>query len=96
MYLLAELQCGISLRAARDSGRTESTRNHAERFRMPPPPGPLHVANQAQQMARQASDERLSLAFQWIAVTSMAVMGVTAAAHLVRDLLRPQRTRGRE
>ena len=47
-------------------------------------------------MARQASDERLSLAFQWIAVTSMAVMGVTAAAHLVRDLLRPQRTRGRE
>ncbi len=63
---------------------------------MQPPPGPLHVANQAQQMAKHTSNERLALAFQWIAVTSMAVMGVTAAAHLVRDLLRPPRTRGRE
>jgi hypothetical protein len=54
------------------------------------------VATQAQNMAQKAKQERMALAFQTIAMVSMAVMGVTAAAHLIRDMLREPRGRGRD
>jgi len=61
-------------------------------------PGLMQVASQAQHMAKSANQERLAMAFQTVAMVSMALMGVTAAAHLVRDLLRsdqgPNRGRG--
>lgn len=58
-------------------------------------PGLLQVASQAQNMAKQVREERMATAFQTVAMVSMAIMGVTAAAHLVRDLLRPNNGRGR-
>ena len=53
-------------------------------------PGLMHVASQAQNMARSAQQEKMAVAFQKVAMVSMALMGVTAAANLIRDLLRPQ------
>lgn len=61
----------------------------------PHTPTPLSVATQAQQMARHTRDQRMEVAFQWIAMTSMAIMGVTAAANLIREMLHPPRGRGR-
>lgn len=58
-------------------------------------PGLFQVATQAQIMARNARQDRLAVAFQSVAMVSMAIMGVTAAAHLMRDLLRADRGRGR-
>lgn len=59
----------------------------------PQNPGLLQVAAQAQNMAHQARQERFALAFQAVAMVSMAVMGIASAAHLVRDILRPERRR---
>jgi hypothetical protein len=58
-------------------------------------PSLLKVAEQAQDMAANAKQQRMAVAFQTVAMVSMAVMGVTAAAHLIRDLLRVERGRGR-
>jgi hypothetical protein len=56
----------------------------------------LDVAKQSQDMAGKAKQERMAVAFQTVAMVSMALMGVTAAAHLVRDMLRQEhRERGR-
>lgn len=52
--------------------------------------------NQAQQMSKQAREERMALAFQSVAMVSMAVVGATAAVHLIRELLRRRDGRGRE
>jgi hypothetical protein len=50
-------------------------------------PGLMQVASQSQNMATHAKQEKMAVAFQTVAMVSMAVMGVTAAAHLIRDLL---------
>lgn len=39
-------------------------------------------------MAGKVQQERMAVAFQTVAMVSMALTGVTAAAHLVRDMLR--------
>jgi hypothetical protein len=64
---------------------------------MPPPnPGLLQVASQAQNLAKSATQEAMAVAFQTVAMVSMAVMSVTAAAHLISDLQRSQKPeRGR-
>jgi hypothetical protein len=61
----------------------------------PHTPGLLQVANQAQSMAANAKQHRMAVAFQTVAMVSMAVMGVSAAAHLIRDMLRSDQGRGR-
>ena len=53
-------------------------------------PGLMQVATQAQNMAKTAQQDRMAVAFQTVAMVSMAVMGLTAAAQLVRDVLRSQ------
>jgi hypothetical protein len=59
-------------------------------------PDLMHVALQAQNMARSTQQERLAFAFQSVAMVSMALMGVTAAAHNICDLVRSEkRGRGR-
>jgi hypothetical protein len=58
-------------------------------------PDLMHVALQAQNMARSTQHERLAFAFQSVAMVSMALMGISAAAHNIRDLLRSEK-RGRE
>ena len=56
----------------------------------------IDVAKHSQDMAGKAKQERMAVAFQTVAMVSMALMGVTAAAQLVRDMLRPEhRDRGR-
>ncbi|MBX9581863.1 MAG: hypothetical protein K2X87_16285 [Gemmataceae bacterium] len=60
----------------------------------PANPGLLQVATQAQQMAGQAKQERMAVAFQTVSMVSVAVMGLAASAHLLRELLRPA-THGR-
>lgn len=60
-----------------------------------PNPGLFQVATQAQIMARNARQDRMAMAFQTVAMVSMAIMGATAAAHLMRDLLRDKQSRGR-
>ena len=57
-------------------------------------PGLMQVASEAQNMAKSAQQEKMAFAFQSVAMVSMALMGVTAAAHLIRDLLRSE-TQGR-
>src|SRR4051812_47002617 len=57
-------------------------------------PGLPQLLSRAQDMAkdaRQQKQEKMAVAFQTVAMVSMAVMGLTAAAQLVRDLLRPER-----
>jgi hypothetical protein len=54
-------------------------------------PDLMHVALQAQNMGRSVQQERLAIAFQSVAMVSMALMGVTAAAHNIRDLLRSEK-----
>jgi hypothetical protein len=55
-----------------------------------PNPGLMQVASQAQNMAKSTQQEKVAFAFQTVAMVSMALMGVTAAAHLIRDLLKSQ------
>ena len=56
--------------------------------------GLMEVASQAQTMSRNAHQEKMGVAFQTVAMVSMAIMGATAAAHLIRDLRRHERGRG--
>ncbi len=53
-------------------------------------PGLMQVASQAQSMAKGTQQEKAAIVFQTVAVVSMAVMGITAAAHLIREMLRSQ------
>jgi hypothetical protein len=62
----------------------------------PQNPGLMQVASQAQNMAKSAQQERFAIAFQTVAMISMAVMGFTAAAHLIRDMLRSKGGKGRD
>jgi hypothetical protein len=39
-------------------------------------------------MAKTAQQEKMAVAFQTVAMVSMAIMSVTSAAQLVRDVLR--------
>ena len=57
-------------------------------------PGLMQVATQAQHMAATAKQERMAVVFQTVSVVSVAIMGVAASAHLLRDLLRPAAGRG--
>jgi hypothetical protein len=61
----------------------------------PQNPGLLQVATEAQNMATNARQVRTAVVFQTVSMVSMAVVGVAAAAHLLRDLLRGERVRGR-
>lgn len=56
-------------------------------------PDPSQVAHQAQSMARNTRDERVALAFQSIAMVSMAIVSVASAGHLLRELLRDAKHR---
>jgi hypothetical protein len=59
-------------------------------------PDLMHVALQSQNMARSVQQERLAIAFQSVAMVSMALMGVTAVAQNIRGLLRSEKQgRGR-
>jgi hypothetical protein len=49
-----------------------------------------HVALQAQNMAKNVTQERMALAFQSVAMVSMVIMSVTAAAHLLREMRRAE------
>jgi hypothetical protein len=51
-------------------------------------PGLMQVAAQAQNMAKTAQQEKMAIAFQTVAMVSMAMMSLTSAVHLVRDLVR--------
>jgi hypothetical protein len=51
-------------------------------------PNLMQVASQAQNMAANTKQERLAMAFQMVSMVSVAVVGVTAAAQLIRDLRR--------
>ena len=53
-------------------------------------PGLMNVASTSQNMATHSKQEKMAVAFQTIAMVSMAIMGATAAAHLIRDMLRSQ------
>jgi hypothetical protein len=50
---------------------------------------------QAQQLAKHCNNERLAITLQCVAVGSMIVMATTAAANLIKDLLRNTETYGR-
>ena len=53
-------------------------------------PGLMQVASPAQNMAKSTQQEKMAFAFQSVARVSMALMGVTTATHLIRDLLRSE------
>jgi hypothetical protein len=77
----------------RQTSPRKETPMHPMPFRRPEL---LDVANQAQTMAGRTKQERIAVAFQWVAMISMAAMGVTAVSNLVRDALYPEhRSRGR-
>ena len=54
----------------------------------------MQVATQAQHMAAAAKQERMAVVFQTVSVVSVAVMGLAASAHLLRELLRPAHRQG--
>lgn len=56
-----------------------------------PNPNLLQLASQAQNMAANAKQERMAMAFQMVSMVSVAVMGIAAAAQLLRDLRRKDR-----
>lgn len=60
----------------------------------PPNPGLMQVATQAQHMAASAKQERMAVVFQTVSVVSVAVMGLAASAHLIRELFQPKHDRG--
>jgi hypothetical protein len=56
---------------------------------MMPPYIPLSsLPNQAQAFARQCPNEKLAMTMQYLAVGSMILLGVGAAAHMARDIFR--------
>jgi hypothetical protein len=48
----------------------------------------MELSSHADNLAKGAPQQKMAIAFQTVAMVSMAIMGVTAAAHLTRDLLR--------
>lgn len=50
------------------------------------PPGLLQLAEKAQQLASQTKQERMAVVFQTVSIVSVAVMGLAASAHLIREL----------
>jgi hypothetical protein len=50
--------------------------------------GLMQVAEKAQHMAASAKEERAAVVFQTVSVVSVAVMGLAASAHLLRELFR--------
>ena len=61
----------------------------------PHSPGLMQVATQAQHMAAHTKQERLAMAFQTVSMVSVAIVGISASAHLLRDLLRTKHEHGR-
>ncbi|MGL6075455.1 MAG: hypothetical protein ACRC8S_14970 [Fimbriiglobus sp.] len=54
-------------------------------------PNLQQIANQTQEFAKHTKDHRLGLVFQTVSMVSMAVLGVGAAVHLLREMLRNPR-----
>jgi ABC-type nickel/cobalt efflux system permease component RcnA len=55
---------------------------------MLPTPNLQQIAHQTQEFAKSSKDQRLGLVFQTVSMVSMAVLGVGAAVHLLREMLR--------
>ena len=55
---------------------------------MLPTPNLQQIAHQTQEFAKNSKDHRLGLVFQTVSMVSMAVLGVGAAVHLLREMLR--------
>jgi hypothetical protein len=55
---------------------------------MLPTPNLQTIAQQTQELAKNSKDQRLGLVFQTVSMVSMAVLGVGAAVHLLREMLR--------
>jgi hypothetical protein len=55
---------------------------------MLPTPNLSQIAHQTQEFAKHSKDQRLGLVFQTVSMVSMAVLGVGAAVHLLREMLR--------
>jgi hypothetical protein len=49
-------------------------------------PNAMNVATTAQQMAKSAGQDRMALAFQTVALVSMAIMGTAAAYQMLRQM----------
>lgn len=75
--------------------RLTHTRGAGDAPSHPPNPGLMQVATQAQHMAATAKQERMAVVFQTVSVVSVAVMGLAASAHLLRELFRPAAGHGR-
>lgn len=60
-----------------------------------PPNNPnlMQFAAQAQNLAANAKQERMAMAFQTVSMVTVAVMGVVQAAQLLRDWKRDERER---
>ncbi len=61
----------------------------------PHTPGLMQVAEKAQHMAASAKQERMAVVFQTVSVVSVAVMGLAASAHLLREFFPVARHHGR-
>lgn len=88
-----------NLDAGRGSVSNARPHRHFRSMHAPLPHNPnlLHVANQAQHMARNTRQEYMALAFQSVAMVSMAIMGLAAAAQMLREVSRrekPSKGRG--
>jgi hypothetical protein len=58
-------------------------------------PNLLQAANQAQEAARLARQNRMALAFQVLSAVNLAVLTGVAATHLYRDIRRAENEKGR-
>lgn len=57
-----------------------------------PVTAPLHTLGMhANQLARHTTNERMQAVLLWVGVGSVIMMGLGAAAHLYRDVCKPQR-----
>jgi hypothetical protein len=54
-------------------------------------PDIIQAANQAQELARLARQERMAMAFQAVSAVNMVILTGTAAIHLIRDIRRAER-----
>ena len=58
-------------------------------------PTPMDVATSAQKMANAAGKDRLAVAFQGVALVSVAIMGAASAVQMLQQLRRGGRDRER-
>ncbi|MFO0807558.1 MAG: hypothetical protein U0746_02960 [Gemmataceae bacterium] len=58
-------------------------------------PNAMNVATTAQQMAKSAGQDRMALAFQTVALVSMAIMGTAAAYQMLRQMNCDNHSKGR-